>query len=88
MKKYHFFGILSIGMLLTACGASQTVSVVKGIDHSASSPTVVVKKVEIPANLPANVTAICRDGSYSTATTYACSGNGGIQTAISHYFSE
>lgn len=86
MKKLCFLGILSV-VMVTACSTNQPVQVVKAKDHSTVQQQV-VKQVEIPANLPTNVTAICRDGSHSTAKENACAGNGGVATAVRRYHSE
>lgn len=88
MKKLHTLSVLSLGVLLSACVQNKPVEVVKGTDYSTVIPQTVVKQVEVPANLPLNATAICRDGSYSTAKENACSGNGGAQTIIKRYHSE
>lgn len=88
MKKLHLLSILSVGALLTACGSPQAVSVAKATDQSVVRPPVVTKQVNVPDNLPANVTAICRDGSYSTATVNSCSGNGGVATVVSHHYAD
>lgn len=88
MKKLHLFSLLSV-VILTACSTNKPVEVVKGTDNSTFSPQQqVVKQVEIPANLSSNVTAICRDGSHSTAKENACAGNGGVATAVRRYHSE
>lgn len=86
MKTLQLLGILSVGALLSACGSPQAVGVAKATDQSVVSPQ--VNSTAVPENLPANVTAICRDGSYSTATSNICAGKGGVVTMISRYFAE
>lgn len=89
MKTLQLLGILSVGALLSACGSPQAVGVAKATDQSVVRPQqAVVNPTVVPENLPANVTAICRDGSYSMATSNICAGKGGVVTMISRYFAE
>lgn len=87
MKNLPVLSVLVAAGILTACSFNKPVAVVKGTDRSTVAPQP-VKQVEIPANLPTNVTAVCRDGSYSTSLENACSGNGGVATQFRRYFSE
>lgn len=89
MKTLHFLGILSMGALLSGCGSPQAVNVAKATDQSVIRPQQkMVNQPTIPDNLPANVTAICRDGSYSMAMSNICAGNGGVATMISRHYAE
>lgn len=88
MKKLHVFSMVSMLFVVTACCSNQGVKVAKGGDHSVAYPQKIEKQMEVPMNLPANITAICRDGSYSTATNAMCAGNGGVQTIISHHHAD
>ncbi|QBQ64729.1 DUF3761 domain-containing protein [Actinobacillus indolicus] len=74
--------------MLTACSSGEKVEVVKAPSSSNVAPTK-VSQTQLPENLPSNVTAICRDGTYSTATdSSACLGNGGVSTIINRYHAE
>ncbi|VTU08700.1 Uncharacterised protein [Actinobacillus indolicus] len=91
MKKYNFIALSMMTMALIACSSGKKVEVVKAINSSSNiiPSTSVGSQTQIPTNLPSNVTAICRDGSYSTATDgSACLGNGGASTVINRYHSE
>lgn len=88
MKKIALFILVAVG--LAACNNHTKVEVAKAQDNS-----IIVQKqkaeqpVALPANLPRNATAICHDGSFSTATDNSvCSGNGGVKTVIGRYHSE
>lgn len=87
MNKYGLLGMMSL--LLVAChGHNQPVSVVKAEDHSAVAPMRTFSQNELPTNMPSNVTAICRDGSYSTAVENVCAGRGGIATVVHRFHAE
>lgn len=77
-----------IVICLVACHGNQPVSIVKAEDRSAVLPEQIVQQVELPVNIPSNVTAICRDGSYSTALENICAGKGGIATKVHRYHAE
>ncbi len=91
MKKYNVFAISIMAIIISACSSGQKVEVVKASASSTITP-VAKKEVEqpqLPPNLPRNVTAICRDGSYSTSTdSSACVANGGATTVINRYHAE
>lgn len=88
MKKYSIITMLTAIAMLTACSSGEKVEVVKAPSYSNVAPTT-VSQTQLPENLPSNVTAICRDGTYSTATdSSACLGNGGVSTIINRYHAE
>ncbi|AUI67177.1 hypothetical protein C5N92_03435 [Glaesserella australis] len=75
--------------MLIACSSGEKVEVVKAASTSSTIQPAHSIQAQLPQHLPNNVTAICRDGSYSTATDdSACLGNGGVSTKISRYHSE
>ncbi|QLB21662.1 hypothetical protein A6B43_06470 [Vespertiliibacter pulmonis] len=80
--------MVSMISVITACCSNQGVTVAKEVDRSVAYPQKIEKQAEVPMNLPSSVTAICRDGSYSTATNAMCAGNGGVQTIISHHHAD
>lgn len=86
MNKYFIISVMAFG--LSACNAHQTVSVAKATDASAVPSTVEWNKMALPASLPSQVTAICRDGSYSFAQENVCAGKGGVATQVYQYHSE
>ncbi len=90
MKKYNIITMLTAMAMLTACSSGNKVEVVKAPPSSNIVPTTsLVSQVQLPENLPSNVTAICRDGTYSTAKdSSACLGNGGASTIINRYHAE
>ncbi|MDH2999083.1 hypothetical protein A1D22_04300 [Pasteurellaceae bacterium LFhippo2] len=91
MRKSHLFVALIVASIgIVACQQREPVEVVKAQDTSTIvQPKAPAVSQQLPDNLPANVTAICRDGSYSTATdSTACSGNGGVSSVINRYHSE
>lgn len=90
MKKYSIITMLTAIAMLTACSSGEKVEVVKAPSSANVAPTTsLVSQTQLPENLPSNVTAICRDGTYSTATdSSACLGNGGVSTIINRYHAE
>lgn len=89
MKNLSILSALSISLLLVACTQNTPVPVAKSQDMTTVAPQKVEPApVEIPANAPRNATAVCRDGSFSTATENMCSGNGGVVSVIRRYHSE
>lgn len=89
MKKVALFGVVVLGIAVSGCSQNKPVEVVKATDTSTMAiPKAAPQVVELPANLPANATAICRDGSYSTSKENACSGNGGAVSFIGRYHSD
>ncbi len=90
MKKYNIITMLTAMAMLTACSSGNKVEVVKAPPSSNIVPTTsLVPQAKLPENLPSNVTAICRDGTYSTAKdSSACLGNGGASTIINRYHAE
>lgn len=90
MKKYHLIALFTVTTILAACNSGQKVEVVKAPQTSSTiMPSTAMEQQNLPTTIPNNVTAICRDGSYSTATdTTACLGNGGVATQINRYYSE
>ncbi len=88
MKKYNIITMLTAMAMLTACSSGNKVEVVKAPPSSNIVPTTSLVP-QLPENLPSNVTAICRDGTYSTAKdSSACLGNGGASTIINRYHAE
>ncbi|MGX2956682.1 hypothetical protein ACWIYZ_06265 [Ursidibacter arcticus] len=87
MKRIILWSMLSLA--ISACSTNKPVEVVKVKDQSA---TVIsqqaIQQSQIPLNIPENATAICRDGTYSTAKENTCTGNGGTMTIIDRYRSE
>lgn len=81
MKKYSLAAILAFTLGLSACVfQKESVDVVQAQNDAT---------VTVADKAPKNATAVCRDGSYSTATdNTACVGNGGVVTQINRYFSE
>lgn len=91
MKKYSIITMLTAMAMLTACSSGDKVEVVKAPFSSSNivPSTSLVSQAQLPENLPSNVTAICRDGTYSTAKdSSACLGNGGASTIINRYHAE
>lgn len=89
MKNLSILSVLSVSLLLAACSQNKPVPVAKSQDMTTIAPKKVEQApVEIPANAPKNATAVCRDGSFSTATENMCSGNGGVVSVIRRYHSE
>lgn len=86
--KAHLFSLVTLAVTITACSSPQLVQVVK--EPSIKTEYVPLQDVQsIQKSLPANVTAICVDGSYSTSpVNEACLGNGGAKQIISRYHSE
>ena len=86
MQKLKMFSfIVAMTVMLTACISREPVEVVKTPD---------VKTEYMPSTnadkgkLPKDVTAICVDGTYSTAPVEeACVGNGGKVHYVSRYHS-
>lgn len=87
MKNLPVLSVLVAAGLLTACTLNKSTAVVSGMARSTAA-LAPLKQVDEPANLPSNVTAVCRDGSYSTALENACSGSGGVAIQYRRYFSE
>ncbi|KAE9540397.1 hypothetical protein A1D26_01550 [Ursidibacter maritimus] len=87
MKKIVLWSALIVA--ISACSTNKPVEVVKAKDQSA---TVIsqqaIQQSQIPLNVPANATALCRDGTYSTAKENTCSGNGGTMMIIDRYRAE
>ena len=88
MRNRHIFSLLVLLTSITACSSHQKVQVVK-------APAMKTEYVQVQNTpnmdhkIPANVTAICVDGSYSTSPiAEACLGNGGARQIISRYHSE
>ena len=89
MKKYNVIALSMMAVMLTACNSGQKVEVAKATDTSVIKSVQVCQPAQLPQNLPNNITAICKDGSYSTATgDSACAGNGGVSTIINRYSAE
>ncbi|WP_373819418.1 hypothetical protein [Glaesserella sp.] len=81
MKKYNFLTILVIATGLVACNAGQKVDVVNTPIDDSSTIQLTTSK-----DLPPEVTAVCRDGSYSVAKDdTACLGHGGAIKVIKRY---
>lgn len=95
MKKYKLGLISFIAAGVIACSVNPPVKVVSGdknVDYSApttihisetQSKPVIPHKKEI--HKPANATALCFNGSYSTDTQNPCANEGGVQQRFSHY---
>lgn len=83
MKKFNLVAVLAVALGLSACvWKKDKVDVVKSTDD-------VTAVAAQNGKVPAGATALCRDGSYSTATdNSACAGKGGVVTQISRYHSE
>ncbi|MCK3655617.1 hypothetical protein A4G19_07600 [Pasteurellaceae bacterium Macca] len=91
MKKYQIMLTAIVTATLVACTQSEKVNIVKETtDITAVQPYKAEEKaVPLINNLPPNVTAICRDGTYSTAKDETvCIGNGGVSNAILRYQAE
>ncbi|WGE42312.1 hypothetical protein [Actinobacillus equuli] len=86
--KAHLFSLLALAVTITACSSNQPVQIVK--EPSTKTEYTPIRNPHSPQQtLPANVTAICVDGSYSTSPlNEACVGNGGAKQIISRYHSE
>ncbi|MBF0784547.1 DUF3761 domain-containing protein [Muribacter muris] len=91
MKKQLIFTMAVAALGLTACSSGQKVEIAK----ASQDKTIVPQKVAqptLPNNIPPNATAMCRDGSFSTASfedrETACIGNGGVLHFINRYHSE
>lgn len=82
--------LCSLAVLLSACSSNQPVAVATETDHSATTiiSQQAIAQSPIPLNLPANATAVCRDGTYSTAKENICAGNGGALTLIDRFHAE
>lgn len=86
MKKSYFVSATAIVFSLSACVQGDVVQIAK---PSNTNPQATQQPQKSVRELPKNVTAICRDGSYSTSVlSEACLGNGGVQESISRYHSE
>lgn len=79
MKKGNLLVATALVLGLSACVfEKKAVDVVK-MDNDTTI-------VQGNGTIPANATAICRDGSYSTATDHSvCAGKGGVETQIDRY---
>ncbi|AIZ78227.1 hypothetical protein NYR70_00185 [Actinobacillus equuli subsp. equuli] len=86
--KAHLFSLVALAVTITACSSDQPVQIVK--EPSTKTEYIPIRNPHpIQQVLPANVTAICVDGSYSTSPVHeACVGNGGAKQIISRYHSE
>lgn len=91
MKSQHLLSIFVLSGFLLACTSSnKPVTVVKEPEKKTEYQPNQIKPVEIPyQSLPANVTAICNDGSYSTSHIQeACLGNGGVKQGVIRYHAD
>lgn len=90
MKKSYFVSAAAIVFSLSACVQGDVVQIAKPSDTKTEYvPQATQQPQKSVRELPKNVTAICRDGSYSTSVlSEACLGNGGVQESISRYHSE
>lgn len=90
MQKLKWALALALCGGLVACGTNQRpVPVIKVNNDSTVLRVNQPKQTMLPDSIPAGVTAICVDGSYSQATDDSiCVGNGGVQTYIARYRSE
>ncbi|ABN74383.1 MULTISPECIES: hypothetical protein [Actinobacillus] len=88
MRNRHVFSLLVLLTTVTACSSHQKVQVVK-VPATKTEYTQVQNMPNIDSSkIPANVTAICVDGSYSTSPiAEACLGNGGAKQIISRHHS-
>ncbi|WP_150539269.1 hypothetical protein [Actinobacillus vicugnae] len=88
MKAHNLVSLIALAVTITACSSNQPVQVVK--EPAAKTEYVPIQNTHSAQQpLPANVTAICVDGSYSTSpVNEACVGNGGAKQIISRYRSE
>lgn len=91
MKKQLILTVVITALGLSACSSGQKVEVAK----ASGDKTIVLPKPAqpaLPSNVPANATAMCRDGSFSSASyedrETACIGNGGVLHFINRYHSE
>ncbi|AFU18198.1 hypothetical protein [Actinobacillus suis] len=86
--KAHLFSLMALAVTITACSSNQPVQIVKE-PSTKTEYTPARNPHSTQQALPANVTAICVDGSYSTSpVNEACVGNGGAKHIISRYHSE
>ncbi|QGM81699.1 hypothetical protein A6A10_06175 [Otariodibacter oris] len=78
--------LLVLPFVLVACTQTTSVKVAETTsDKTAVFPHQILQ-LQATENLPENVTAICRDGSYSMAQDESkCASNGGVRTIISRY---
>ncbi|AGH37952.1 hypothetical protein F543_17000 [Bibersteinia trehalosi USDA-ARS-USMARC-189] len=89
MQKLKFVTALVLLCGLSACVQRTPVEVVKAQTDNTVSSTIAKPPVIEQIQVPAGVTAICQDGSYSKATDNSvCIGNGGVKTIIGRYHSE
>lgn len=81
---------LAIPFVLVACTEATKVQVAENAtDNTIVFPQQQASQSQLPTDLPANVTAICRDGSYSMAIDKSkCASNGGVKTLIGRYIAE